>query len=112
RGLVIASDLGIAANCTAVGVLLHYRKLVPLNGLEWGEILKAFLVSVAAGFCGWELTKLINPSGSRWTDLKALILISIAWAVVVAFGLWITKSKLPRDFKRRKLVGAKPASTI
>ncbi|HEX3739992.1 MAG TPA: murein biosynthesis integral membrane protein MurJ [Terriglobales bacterium] len=109
RGLVIASDLGIAANCTAVGLLLHYRKLVPLDGLEWGEISKALLVSVVAGFCGWELTKLINPSGSRWADLEALILISVAWAVVVALGLWITRSKLPGDLRRRK-IAVKPAT--
>jgi hypothetical protein len=34
--------------------------------------------------------------------MKALALISITWAAAVAAGLWITKSKLPADLRRRK----------
>jgi putative peptidoglycan lipid II flippase len=102
RGLVIASDIGIAANCLAVAVLLHYRKLVSLRTLEWMEIGKAVLVSLVAGFLGWELLKFINPSGSRVADLEALALISAVWAAVVGLGLWLLKSKLPRDLRRRK----------
>jgi putative peptidoglycan lipid II flippase len=102
RGLVIASDIGIAANCLAVALLLHYRKLVSLAGLEWKEIGKALLVSAVAAFLGWELIKVINPSGSRLADLEALILISVVWAAVVGLGLWATNSKLPRDLRQRK----------
>jgi putative peptidoglycan lipid II flippase len=102
RGLVIASDIGIAANCLAVALLLHYRKLVSLAALEWKEIAKALLVSVIAGFLGWDLIKFINPSGSRLADLEALVLISAVWAAVVGLGLWLLKSKLPRDLRRRK----------
>jgi putative peptidoglycan lipid II flippase len=105
RGLVIASDIGIAANCLAVAILLHYRKLVSLVELEWKEIGKALVVSVVAGFLGWELIKFINPNGSRAADLEALVLISIVWAAVVALGLWLTKSKLPRDLRRKKRTG-------
>src|SRR5205823_14004490 len=43
RGLVIASDVGIAANCLTVAFLLHRRGLVPAGGLEWNEILKALV---------------------------------------------------------------------
>jgi putative peptidoglycan lipid II flippase len=102
RGLVIASDVGIAANCLGVAILLHHRKLVSLAGLEWTEIGKAFGVSVVAGLLGWELIKFINPSGSRLADLEALALITLVWAAVVGLGLWITKSKLPRDLRRKK----------
>jgi putative peptidoglycan lipid II flippase len=112
RGLVIASDIGIAANCLAVALLLHYRKLVSLAALEWKEMGKALLVSVVAGYLGWELIKFINPSGSRLADLEALILISAVWAAVVGVGLWLMKSKLPRDLRRRKKFAEKPASTI
>jgi putative peptidoglycan lipid II flippase len=102
RGLVIASDLGIAANCLAVAVLLHRRGLVPFGGLEWKEIGKALLVSITAGFLGWQATRLINLSGSRVADLEALVLLSVVWAVAVVLGLWLTKSKLPRDMRRKK----------
>jgi putative peptidoglycan lipid II flippase len=102
RGLVIASDLGIAANCLAVAILLHQRRLVPLGGLEWKEIGKALLVSITAGFLGWQATRLINLSGSRVADLEALVLLSVVWAVAVVLGLWLTKSKLPRDMRRKK----------
>lgn len=112
RGLVIASDIGIAANCLAVALLLHYRRLVSLAALEWKEIGKALLVSVVAGFLGWELIKFINPSGSRMADLMALVLISAVWAAVVGLGLWLLKSKLPGDLRRRKQSAGKPASTM
>lgn len=112
RGLVIASDLGIAANCIAVAVLLHYRKLVPAGGLEWKEIAKAVVVSITSGFLGWQLVKIINPSGSRLADLEALALISVVWAAVVVLGLWVTKSKLPRELRRRKQTSEKPTSMI
>jgi putative peptidoglycan lipid II flippase len=110
RGLVIASDIGIAANCLAVALLLHYRKLVSLEALEWKEIGKALLVSVVAGYLGWELIKFINPSGSRLADLEALLLISAVWAAVVGLGLWLMKSKLPGDLRRKKQAANKPAT--
>ncbi|MCU1272285.1 MAG: integral rane protein MviN [Acidobacteriaceae bacterium] len=111
-GLVIASDLGIAANCIAVAILLHQRGLVPLRGLEWREIGKALLVALAAGFLGWQATKLINLSGSRVADLEALVLLSGVWAVAVVLGLWLTKSKLPRDMRRKKQPTEKSTSVI
>ena len=110
RGLVIASDLGIAANCLAVAILLHRRGLVPLRGLEWREIGKALLVSIVAGFLGWQATRLINLNGSRVADLEALVLLSLVWAITVVLGLWLTKSKLPRDMRRKKQTPEEPAS--
>ncbi len=53
-------------------------------------------------FWGWELTKLINPSGSRWADLEALVLISVVWVVVVALGLWMTEVKIATRFAAKK----------
>lgn len=101
RGLVIASDIGIAANCLAAAVLLHQRGLVGIAGLDWKEIGKAFAVSCVAAFTGWKLTTVVNLNGSKLADLKALVLISTTWLVVVVLGLWVTKSKLPQDLRRR-----------
>ena len=100
-GLVMASDLGIAANCLAVAVLLHRRNLVPLGGLEWKEIGKALAIAVVAGWASLEITRLVDLNGSKVADLKALGLISLSWAGVVGVGLWLTKSKLPGDLRRK-----------
>ena len=102
RGLVIASDIGIAANCSGVAFLLNRRGLVPLRGLQWKEIGKALLVSIVSGFLAWEATRLFNLTGSRVADLEALVLISLVWTGAVVLGLWITKSKLPGDLRRKK----------
>jgi putative peptidoglycan lipid II flippase len=102
KGLVIASDLGIAANCLAAAYLLHQRKLVPASGLAWAELGKALLISVAAGVVGWRLALLVNMNGSRVADLKALALIVVAWTTTVLVGLWITRSKLPQDLRPRR----------
>jgi len=102
RGLVIASDIGIAANCIGVAFLLNRRGLVPLRGLQWKEIGKALLVSIVSGFLAWEATRLFNLTGSRVADLEALVLISLVWTGAVVLGLWITQSKLPGDLRRKK----------
>src|SRR5437764_5134572 len=102
RGLVIASDIGIAANCSGVAFLLNRRGLVPLGGLQWKEIGKALLVSIVSGFLAWEATRLFNLTGSRVADLEALALISLVWTGAVVLGLWITQSKLPGDLRRKK----------
>ncbi len=100
-GLVAASDLGIAANCLAIAFLLHKRNLVPANGLEWKEIGKAFVISAFAGALSWEVSRLVQLQGSRVADLKALALMAVTWAGAVALGLWLTKSKLVEDLRRR-----------
>jgi hypothetical protein len=73
-----------------------------LGALEWKEIGKALVVSVVAGFLGRELIRFINPSGSRVADLEALVLITTVWGAVVGLGLWLLRSKLPGDLRRRK----------
>jgi len=102
-GLVIASDVGIAANCLAIAFLLHRRKLVPADGLEWKEIGKALLISIFAGLISLGVARLVDLNGSRVADLKALGLISSTWAGAVALGLWATKSKLPLDLRRKRV---------
>ena len=101
-GLAISSDVGIVANTLALAILLHLRKLVPIDQLQWGEVAKACLTACVAGVLSFEVAKLVVVSNSRTADVKALALISLTWAAAVAAGLWITKSKLPGDLRRRK----------
>lgn len=111
-GLAFASDIGIGANLFALAFLLHYRKLVSLGTLRWDELGKSALTGVIAGVVSLEVAKSVTPlvsgQGSRIADLTQLGLISVTWAAATALGLWLLRSQLPRDLRRRK-VTAYPA---
>ena len=101
-GLTIASDLGIVGNTLALAFLLHRRSLVPLGSMDWPEVAKAGVTSVIAGILSYQVARGVLVSGSRTADLKALGLVTVTWAGAVAAGLWLTKSKLPQDLRRKK----------
>jgi len=101
-GLAIASDLGIAANCLVMATLLHQRKVVSTSGLPWGELGKAGITAVVAGLLSYQVARLVPVNNSRIADFKALGLVTITWTAAVAAGLWITRSQLPGDLRRRK----------
>ena len=105
-GLAFASDIGIGANLLALAWLLHYRKLVSLRTLRWDELGKSALVGVVAGGISREVAKsavpLVSAHGSRASDLLQLGLVSITWAAATAVGLWLLRSQLPNDLRRRK----------
>jgi hypothetical protein len=90
----------------ALACLLNYRKLVPLSGLRWGELGKGAVVAAAAGAISFEVAKVVplatSGHGSRMTDLAQLALVSLTWAAAVAGGLWLLRSELPGDLRRRK----------
>jgi len=100
-GLAIASDIGIAANALAIALLLHVRGMVPLSGMNWKELGKAAVIGAASGALSYEVTRVIALDGSRRADLLGLALGSVTWAGAVAAGLWLLKSELPRDLRRR-----------
>src|SRR5437588_4250971 len=105
-GLAWASDIGIGANLLALAWLLHYRKLVSLRTLRWDELGKSALIGVVAGGISLEVVKSVTPfvsaHGSRVGDLLQLGLISVTWAAATAVGLWLLRSQLPNDLRRRK----------
>ena len=103
-GLVIASDIGIAVNCSTVAFLLHQRRLVPLGGLPWREIGKALLAAAVATLTAMQIAKLVPLHGSRAADLESLVLTFVTWSAVVALCLWLLRSRLPQDLRRRKPV--------
>ena len=100
-GLAIASDLGIAANTLAIAILLHRRKLVPAGDLQWRELGKAAITAVLAGLLSNRVASRV-VYGSHRADVYALFLITLTWAAAVALGLWLTKSHLLEDLRRRK----------
>lgn len=101
-GLAIASDIGIAANCLGLAILLHRYKLVPTGKLRWWELGKAAITAAAAGWLGHLVGRGIEISGGRMGDVKALALTSVTWAAATAAGLWLLRSDLPNDLRRRK----------
>jgi putative peptidoglycan lipid II flippase len=109
-GLVIASDIGIAANCCAMAILLHQRRLVSLGSLQWDEIGKALVSSVAAAGTARFVAGYVPLHGSRLADLESLAIMLLVWTGVVALGLWLLKSKLPQDLRRRKATNPAPES--
>ena len=105
-GLAWASDIGIGLNLVALAGLLHYRNLVRLGGLRWSELGKAFVTSVVAGAISFEVAKAVPVAasgyGRRAADIMQLALVSLTWAAAAAAGLWLLRSELPRDLRRRK----------
>ena len=105
-GLAFASDIGIAANLLALAWLLHYRKMVSLGDLRWGELGKSALAGVVAGGLSLgvanSLREFVSGYGSRVTDVLQLVVISLTWGAATAVGLWLLKSQLPNDLRRRK----------
>jgi putative peptidoglycan lipid II flippase len=101
-GLAMASDLGILANTLSVAILLHRRGLVSASRLQWGELGKAALTALIAGILSYRVAGLAMIQRSRAGDIKALALSGLTWAAAVAAGLWLMRSELPGDLRRRK----------
>jgi putative peptidoglycan lipid II flippase len=101
-GLAIASDIGITVNAVAIATLLHIRGMVSFAGLNWKELGKSALVGAVSGGLSYEVMRTIALDGSRRADLLALALGSLTWAAAVAAGLWLLRSELPADLRRKK----------
>ena len=100
-GLAIASDIGITANALAIALLLHARGMVSLAGMNWKELAKAALIGAVSGGLSYEVTRIVSLDGSRRADLLALGLGTLTWAATVAAGIWLLRSQLPGEFRKR-----------
>jgi putative peptidoglycan lipid II flippase len=101
-GLAIASDVGIVANTVAIAVLLDRRKLVRFAQFPWRELSKVAFTAAFAGILSFRVAQGMIAGASRTRDLYALTLITFTWAAAVAAGLWLTRSQLAADLRRRK----------
>ncbi len=110
-GLAMASDVGILMHTVALAWLLNRKKLVPLGGMSWLELTKAVGTAVFAAVVCYFVGRTIAVDGSRKADLQSLALISVTWLAAVAVGLWLTKSNLPRELRRKK-TAAVPNITV
>ncbi len=105
-GLAAASDIGILMHTVVLAWLLTRKKMVLLSELPWGELTKALVTAIFAGGAAFAVGRYFAVRGSLKTDLIALVVITGVWLAAVAVGLWVTKSKLPGELRRRK----KPAA--
>jgi putative peptidoglycan lipid II flippase len=101
-GLAISSDIGIIVNTMALAVLLHWRNLVRLSGLNWNEIGKAALAAAVAGWLSHRIGNLFLTRNDRVGDMQALGVILVTWGAAAVLVLWITRSELANDLRRRK----------
>ena len=100
-GLAMASDLGILLHTVVIAWLLHSRGLVPLDGLPWAEVVKALVVAVVAAAACYAVS-LRMSAGSWRRDMVSLAAIGATWLVIVAAGLWVTRSRLWGELRRGK----------
>ncbi len=107
-GLAIASDIGILMHTVVLAWLLNRKKMVLLRELPWGELTKALGTAVFAGFAAYAVGRKVPVHASLKGDVLSLIVITSVWLAALALGLWITKSSLPRELRRRK--ATKPAT--
>jgi putative peptidoglycan lipid II flippase len=110
-GLAIASDLGIMMHTLALAWLLNRYRLVWLREMEWLELLKALATALLAAVACFAAARVIPINGRRSADLLSLLLISAVWLATVALGLWLMRSNLLRELRRKK-APATPNLTI
>jgi putative peptidoglycan lipid II flippase len=101
-GLAMASDLGILLHTVALAWLLSREKLVALSGMPWTELMKALATAIFAGVLGYAVAPRIVGHGSWLTDVRSLALIGLTWLAAIAIGLWLTRSRLWDELRRRK----------
>jgi hypothetical protein len=82
--------------------LLHRKKMVLLSELPWLELTKALVTAVFAGAASYEVARSFSLRGGRGADVISLVAVSLTWLAAGALGLWITRSNLPRDLRRKK----------
>jgi len=100
-GLAMASDIGILMHTVTLALLLQWSGLVPLRGLPWRGLAKAFGTAVLAGAAAYGVSREVHVDGSRRADLLAIALVGVTWLAAILLGLWITRSDLPRELRRR-----------
>ncbi|GGA69219.1 lipid II flippase MurJ [Edaphobacter acidisoli] len=119
-GLAIASDVGIVTQTVTLAVLLHRRKLVPITGLEGGELARSLLAALISFAGVTAVVRYVHVSHGHLGNLliivahsvhvpraylgDALIIAaaSVVWAALSWGALMLTGSKLPRQLLSRR----------
>ena len=101
-GLAVASDAGILTHTLVLAILLHRRKLVPITGLEGGELARSFLAACISFAGAYACVRLLPIHRSHPGDLALIGIATVVWAALCWAVLLITRSTLPRQLLSRR----------
>ena len=101
-GLAVASDAGILTHTITLAILLHRRKLVPITGLEGGELVRAFLAACISFAGAYACVHLLPIHHSHPGDLAMIAAATCVWAALCWGVLLVTRSTLPRQLLSRR----------
>jgi putative peptidoglycan lipid II flippase len=105
-GLAIASDIGILLQTGTLAILLSRRNLVPLGGLEYAELARAFLAAAISAGALIALVRVLPPAGLFRNDALTLAIGTLLWIAISYATLHFTGSALPAQliarFRKRK----------
>ena len=110
-GLAFASNIGIALQTVTIALLLHQRHMVSLASLDYAELGRCLLASLASGVAVWifvwGMGRVFVPPGTSvplhagWVDLFVLVAGSAIWLLITKLVLEQSGSALPRVAMRR-----------
>lgn len=100
-GLAIASDCGIVVQTLALAGLLHFKRLVSWNGLEYPELVRSMGAAIVSFAVLYGIMRVLPPAGSLPHDLLQLACGTAAWMGTAWLVLHVTGSDLPRQLTSR-----------
>ena len=99
-GLAIASDIGILIQTLTLAILLNRRRMVPLSGLEYPELMRS-LLAAAVSYAALVGLRHLFPTTNRLYELPLLLIASVGFMGITAAVLKLTGSKLPDQLMSR-----------
>jgi putative peptidoglycan lipid II flippase len=100
-GLAIASGLGMALSMVTLAVLLHKYRLVHIQGLDFAELGRALVASLASYLGIVMCLRWLHLGRGYRDDLIAIVVGSVVWVGLGGGVLLAMGSKLPRQLLRR-----------
>ena len=115
-GLAAASDAGIALQTLTIALLLHKRRMVSLASLDFPEMGRCLMGSIAGGVAAWLLAEALRIAvrhlppapllhRARFIDAVILLAGTVVWFVIAKWILEKAGSALPRVVMRRVRLG-------
>jgi putative peptidoglycan lipid II flippase len=101
-GLAVASDIGITIQTLTLAILLHRKRRVLFQHLEFAELGRSLAAAVIAFIATYGLVHLLHPATTHTGDLITITAGSLTWLIAALAILQVTGSKLPAQILRRK----------
>jgi putative peptidoglycan lipid II flippase len=101
-GLAIASDIGIFAHTLALAILLHRYRLVSLASLNYAELTRALVASIASFAATAACVRFLPVPPGHVGDFVLLTVGTLAWLILSLATLLATGSNLPAQILRRR----------